>query len=79
MQKEINVTELRNHLQKYLARVQKGSEILVTWHGQVIARIMPPVNTRQEASKKLKELQDHCKIKDVISPLDEDWEADGDS
>ena len=51
---EINITELRNHLPKYLSDVNKGDEILVTLHGKVIARILPPVNKRQEAKRKLK-------------------------
>lgn len=45
--REVNVTELRNHLHRYLERVQKGTEILVTWHGEVIARVLPPVNKKR--------------------------------
>lgn len=73
---EINVTELRNHLPKYLSIVQKGNEILVTSHGQVIARILPPIDTQAEAQLQLKDLRKHCKIHDVTSPVDEHWDAD---
>lgn len=51
---------------------QKGTEVLVTWHGQVIARILPPCDTKNEALNQLKKLRSRCKIKDVISPINED-------
>jgi prevent-host-death family protein len=73
---QVNITELRNHLPRYLSSVKNGDEILVTSHGQVIARIVPAVNTKKEASEKLKKLRKHCKVGDVISPVDENWDAD---
>jgi prevent-host-death family protein len=71
----VNVTELRNHLQKYLSDASRGNEILVTSHGNVIARIIPPVNAKSEAIASLEQLRKRCKIGDVISPIDEDWDA----
>lgn len=73
--REVNVTELRNHLHQYLESAGKGTEVLVTLHGQVIARILPPLDTKKEALNKLKELRQHAKIGNVISPVDESWEA----
>lgn len=72
----INVTELRSHLQKYLNCVQRGDEIQITLHGHVIARILPPLDTKKEASKQLEALRKTCKVGDVISPLDEKWDVD---
>lgn len=72
----INVTELRGHLQKYLNSVQKGAEIEITLHGQVIARILPPVDTKKEAVKQLESLRKICKLNDVVSPLNEQWDVD---
>lgn len=71
----VNVTELRNHLPKYLSDASKGNEILVTSHGHVIARILPPVDAKSEALASLKQLSKQCKISDVISPIDEEWDA----
>lgn len=67
--REVNVTELRNHLPKYLASVEEGKEILITSHGRVIARILPPVDTKGEAREQLKALRKYCKIGDIISPI----------
>lgn len=74
--RSVNVTELRNHLPKYLSSVQKGHEILITSHGEVIARIMPPIDTRLEAQQQLKQLRKRCKVGDVVSPVDEKWDAE---
>ena len=73
---EINVTELRNHLHQYLSVAHNGSEILVTLHGQPIARILPPMDAQKAAVARLKELQKRCKIGDVVSPIDEQWEVE---
>ena len=73
--RQVNITELRNHLHDYLATVQKGTELVITWHGETIARILPPIDTKKEAINQLKKLRSLCKIVDVVSPLDEDWEA----
>jgi prevent-host-death family protein len=40
--KEVNVTELRQNLPGYLAKVQRGERIRVTSRGKVIAEIGPP-------------------------------------
>lgn len=73
---QVNVTELRNHLPRYLSSVQKGNEILITSHGVVIARIVPPADTQKEAKAELLKLRKRCKVGDVISSTDESWEAD---
>ncbi len=73
---EINVTELRSHLHKYLENVQQGAEVLVTWHGQVIARLVPPLDKKKEALDRLKELRKNSKMTDIVSPIKEKWEAD---
>jgi prevent-host-death family protein len=54
---EVNITELRSHLPEYLDTVQKGSEIWVTSRGKLIAKIIPPVDVKQEAMSKLKKLR----------------------
>jgi prevent-host-death family protein len=73
---QVNVTQFRNHLQKYLEQAHKGSEILITLHGSVIARILPPINTQEQAKKELLKLRQNCKVLDVVSPVDEKWDAE---
>jgi antitoxin (DNA-binding transcriptional repressor) of toxin-antitoxin stability system len=41
--KEVSVTELRRHLQAFLAKVSRGDRLRVTSRGRAIAEIGPPV------------------------------------
>lgn len=43
---EVGVRELRDHLSRYLERVQEGEEVIVTDRGRAIARIGPTARTR---------------------------------
>ena len=38
---EVGIRDLRNNLSKYLAAVALGDELVVTDHGQAVARIQP--------------------------------------
>lgn len=37
---EVGVRELRDHLSRYLERVQAGEEVVVTDHGRAVARVV---------------------------------------
>jgi len=73
---EVNITELRSHLPKYIGRVKKGEQILVTSRGKVVASIVPVQDERKEARKRLAELRDCCMVGDVVSPTGEEWVAE---
>lgn len=47
---DIKVTELRQNLPTYLARVGRGERIKVTSRGKVIAEIVPPTAGKDEAA-----------------------------
>lgn len=72
---EVNITELRRHLSKYLKSAQRGAEILVRSRGCIIARIIPSVDTKTDALRQLKELRQHCLVGDVISSVYVNWES----
>lgn len=74
--REVNVTELRNHLQSYLGQVQKGDELLVTLRGKVVARLLPGTDERAAARERLEALRRECRVGDVISPVEEVWEVE---
>jgi antitoxin (DNA-binding transcriptional repressor) of toxin-antitoxin stability system len=48
-EKEVNVTELRQNLPTYLARVRCGERIRVRSRGRIIAEIAPPTPEKGEA------------------------------
>ena len=72
---EVNITEFRNHLPDYLGQVKKGEDIILTSRGKVIARVTPVTDERVVAHGALMQLRETCRIGNVISPLDERWEA----
>jgi prevent-host-death family protein len=73
--KEVNVTELRNHLPAYIGMVRAGEELLLTSRGKKIARLTPVIDERAGAKEKLVALRGKCRIGDVVTSLDEKWEA----
>jgi len=73
--KEVNVTELRNNLPAYLSMVKAGEELLLTSRGKKIARLTPVADRRLGAREQLAVLRKTCRIGDVVSSLDEKWEA----
>jgi prevent-host-death family protein len=73
--KEVNVTELRNNLPAYLGMVKAGEELLLTSRGKKIARLTPVADERSGAKEKLAMLRGKCRIGDVVSSLNEKWEA----
>lgn len=72
---DINITEFRNHLPHYMKHIIQGHDLVITAHGKAIARITPIVDTQREAKQQLLNLQKICKVGDVVSPIDEVWEA----
>ena len=76
--RKVKVTELRQNLPTYLARVERGEEIEVTVHGRVVARIVPEQGRREAARRRLAELRKSgaCIIGDIMSPSGEIWDAE---
>ncbi|MBK9983087.1 MAG: type II toxin-antitoxin system prevent-host-death family antitoxin [Saprospiraceae bacterium] len=73
--KTISVSDLRANLTSILELVKKGKTVIVTYHGKPIANIMPPSDRRAVAIAQLKALRKTAIIGDILSPLDEPWEA----
>ena len=73
---KVKVTELRQNLPDYLARVERGEDIEVTVHGRVIARIIPQADRSAEARKFLKSLRKTAVIGDIMSPSGDIWDAE---
>src|SRR5260221_11573865 len=48
--KDVKVTELRQKLPEYLAKVRRGERFRVTSRGRVIAEIVPPAAAKDEAA-----------------------------
>jgi len=73
--KTVSISELRANLLKYLGEAQRGERIDVTSKGVVLATLVAPVGEREAARMRLEELAAGATIGDVVSPIDERWEA----
>jgi prevent-host-death family protein len=74
---KVKVTELRQNLPAYLARVQAGEAVEVTVRGRIIARIVPEQDRQAAARKRLKSLRGKARIVgDIMSPSGEAWNAE---
>lgn len=47
--KEVGVAQIKAELSQYLARVKRGEEVIVTQHGQPIAKLVPYRSTGSQA------------------------------
>lgn len=72
---KVAVSELRANLMRILKRIENGSVITITSRGREIARLVPPEDSRSKARKTLNELRKTAIVKDVLSPIGEEWEA----
>lgn len=71
----INISDFRSHLAHYLKVAQMGESLSITSHGQVLAVIVPPSQAKQDAKTALQQIAQQSVIDDVVSPLNEPWDA----
>lgn len=71
----VAVSELRDNLMSILKKVQAGEDIIVTSRGNEVAKLVPVENKRKMAKQRLKELQKTASVGDVLSTVNEEWEA----
>lgn len=76
--KDVKVTDLRQNLPDYMARVRRGERLRVTSRGKVIAEIAPPSAAKDEAEAARARLRGS--VRRYERPLDpavdpRDWDA----
>ena len=73
--KTIAASKLRENLMKILKQIEKGSSLLITSRGRPVAQLNPPPEAAKSAREALTKLSKNAVIGDIVSPLDEPWEA----
>ena len=71
---KVSVTELRNHLPRYLDRVKTGVEVVITHRGNVIAKLVPEADQCGAARQRLEAIRKDSWVGDVISSTGEMWD-----
>jgi prevent-host-death family protein len=75
---KVKVTELRQNLPAYLARVRRGEELEVMVHGKVVARIVPEQDRAEAARRRLAEMRKNGAriVGDIVNMPKESWNAE---
>ena len=73
--KNVSISKFRAHLLKYLTQAQRGEQINITSKGKLLATLTAPLSQQNAARTKLRELAKTAVIHDVLSPIDESWDA----
>ena len=71
----IAVSDLRSNLMKVLKHIELGSSVNITSRGKVVAKLVPPDYNRKIAKDRLRAISKTAILHDVLSPIDEIWEA----
>ncbi len=71
----VGISTLRENLSIFLKKAQKGEVITITSRGHDMARLVPVEDKSVKSRKILRELGENAFIGDIISPIDEEWEA----
>ena len=71
----VNISEFRANLLKYLEIANSGEQITVTSNGKLLATISPPVNQKELSKRQLRKLGSKAIIGDITSPTDTPWDA----
>jgi len=72
---KVGISTLRENLSTFLKKVQKGGVITITSRGHDMARLVPLEDKGVKSRKILRDLGKNAFIGDIISPIDEEWEA----
>ncbi|MGD8782331.1 MAG: type II toxin-antitoxin system prevent-host-death family antitoxin [Ignavibacteria bacterium] len=72
----VAVSELRANLVAVLEKIKKGSTINITSRGKVVAKLVPPDESKKLAEDILLQVRKNAKLHDVVSPVSEKWNVE---
>ena len=72
---KIGISTFRDNLSIYLKKVQRGQIFTITSRGNEMARLVPVENKKNKSREILRKLSKTVTIGDILSPIDEEWEA----
>ena len=71
----IPISEFRANMVSALEAVKQGEHIELTSHGKAVAMLVPVQDTQHKAESVLQKLSETAQIFDILSPIDEQWDA----
>ncbi len=74
--KTVKISDLRRNLLSFLKKAHAGEFITITSRGKKIAMIVPAKNESEKSGEILRNLAETAVIEDIVTPIDENWNAD---
>lgn len=71
----VAVSKLRENMVHFLKKVQRGESITITSRGAAVARLVPIEKETEASRKRLELLRKTAFVGDVVSPIEEEWNA----
>lgn len=71
----VGISEFRANMSGFLQQVAAGNIVHLMYRGKEIAKVVPPNYAERAARRELAELQKTAVIGDILSPVNEPWEA----
>lgn len=71
----IALNQIQENIDEFLEKIRKGNFFMITFEGREIGKFVPADDVRKNARKKLEQLRKTAVVEDVLSPIDEEWEA----
>lgn len=72
---KVSVSVLRENLSMFLNKVQNGQTIIISSRGHNLAKLMPIEEKMESSRETLRKIGKNAHIGDILSPVDEEWEA----
>lgn len=72
---KVGISTLRENLSVYLKKVRRGHIFTITSRGHELARLVPVEDKRSKSREILQKLSKSATIGDILSPVDEEWDA----
>jgi prevent-host-death family protein len=71
----IGINQFQENVMSFLKKVEAGESITITSQGHRIACVVPCEDRMEKARETLRQLRKNAVIGDIVSPLEEEWEA----
>jgi len=72
---KVGVSRFRKNLTVFFKKIKSGQSITITSRGNDIAKLVPLENKMEESKRVLKKLGETAIIGDILSPIEENWDA----
>ncbi len=71
----VPLTQINENIGEILEKIRNGQSLAVTFEGREIGVLFPAGESMEKARRRLEQLRETAFVGDLLSPINEDWEA----